>query len=67
MWKKAYHTIRVSDTRGIFPYCEECAQTRTLQEKLDAAKALSIEWAKLGSPESLQFWDNVASIIREES
>ena len=49
LWKKG-HTIPLAPRRGAIPYCEECAEKRTVEEKLAALGALAADWKRLGAP-----------------
>lgn len=47
-WKKA-HTIDYRAGHGAFPTCEECWQTCTDEEIIEAAILLSCKWREQGS------------------
>lgn len=49
LWKKG-HAIPLAPRRGAIPYCEECAEKRTIKEKLAALASLASDWKKQGAP-----------------
>jgi len=43
-WWKKYHVIPYKEGHGAFPYCEECHNTKNLQDKIFAMDTLLTHW-----------------------
>ncbi|GAG86169.1 unnamed protein product [marine sediment metagenome] len=42
-WKE-YHVIQYSESSGMFPYCEECHKTLSIDRKKELADELLTKW-----------------------
>ncbi len=51
---------------GICPYCEECHETRSYLEKVNATIALGLDWLEQGVSRPDEFWDAIQETIFQE-